>query len=51
LRFSGEHGATYENEANGSTRGILRPGPAGSFVQLNAETYSAKATLDLGRSK
>jgi outer membrane receptor protein involved in Fe transport len=26
----------------------LRPGPAGSFVQLNAETYSAKATLDLG---
>ena len=48
LRFSGQHGATYENEANGSTRGILRPGPAGSFVQLNAETYSAKATLDLG---
>lgn len=47
LRFSTEHGATYENEANGSTRGILRPGPAGSFVQLNAETYSAKATLNL----
>lgn len=45
LRFSTRHGATYENEANGSTRGILRPGPAGSFVQLNTETYSAKATL------
>ena len=47
LRFSNQQGATYENEANGSTRGILRPGRAGSFVQLNTETYSAKATLSL----
>lgn len=47
LRFSREHGATYENEANGSTRGLLRSGPPGSFVQLNTETYSAKATLSL----
>lgn len=47
LRFSPKHGTTYDNEANGSTRGLLRPGPAGSFVQLNTETYSAKATLSL----
>lgn len=47
LRFSTRDGVTFENEANGSTRGILRPGPAGSFVQLNTETYSAKATLTL----
>lgn len=47
LRFSTEHGATYENQANGSTRGLLRSGPPGSFVQLNTETYSAKATLEL----
>lgn len=48
LRFGDRGGATYENEANGSTRGILRPGKSGSFVELNTETYSAKATLDLG---
>ncbi|WP_255530739.1 TonB-dependent receptor [Novosphingobium sp. NBM11] len=53
LRFSGEHGATYENEANGSTRGILRPGAGGLLRSAQCRNLfgESHARSRVGRNK
>jgi len=48
LQFSNRFGATYDNEANGFTRGVLKGDSLpGSFVALKVDTGSLRITYEL----